>query len=168
MHDRIERMKTEWAREYPELDSDVMATIGALLEAGQLLEKQCLIPFAAKFGLQKGEFDVIATLRRAGAPYELTPTNLYEAMLLTSSAMTSRIDRLERAGLVERGPDPMDRRGVRVRLTAKGLDLINDIMPQHVANELEALSSLDARERKELDRLLAKLIRRLAAAGEPS
>lgn len=167
MQDRIERMKAEWAREYPELDSDVMATVGALLEAGQLLEKQRLIPFAAKFGLQKGEFDVLASLRRAGAPYELTPTNLYEAMLLTSSAMTSRLDRLERAGLVERRPDPADRRGVRVRLTAKGLDLINEILPQHVANEQDALARLDVAERKELDRLLGKLIQGLAPSREP-
>ncbi|WP_254504604.1 MarR family winged helix-turn-helix transcriptional regulator [Duganella vulcania] len=162
MQDRIERMKAEWAREYPELDSAVMATVGALLQTGRLLEKHWLGPFAARYSLQKGEFDVIATLRRAGAPYELTPTDLYEGLLMTSSAMTSRLDRLEEAGLIERRPDPADRRGVRVRLTARGLDLINEIVPQHVANELAALSGLDQRERSELDRLLAKLIQGLA------
>jgi len=162
MQDRIERMKAEWAREYPGLDSGVMATVGALLQAGRLLEKHWLAPFAARFSLQKGEFDVIATLRRAGAPYELTPTDLYEGLLMTSSAMTSRLDRLEAAGLIERRPDPADRRGVRVRLTPGGLDLINEIVPQHVANELAALASLDPRERSELDRLLAKVIQGLA------
>ncbi|QGZ41418.1 MarR family winged helix-turn-helix transcriptional regulator [Pseudoduganella flava] len=163
MEDRVARMKAEWARECPGLDSSVMATVGALLQAGRLLDKNWLAPFIARFGLQKGEFDVIATLRRSGTPYELTPTDLYEGLLMTSSAMTSRLDRLERAGLVERHPDPQDRRGVRVRLTEKGLAVIDEILPLHVANEQEALASLDNKEREELDRLLAKVIRGLSA-----
>lgn len=171
MRDRAGRMKSEWAREYPELDSDVMATVGSLLEAAKLLERNRLAPFAAQFGLQKGEFDVIATLRRSGDPYELTPTELYEGLLMTSSAMTSRLDRLERASLVARGPDPSDRRGIRVRLTPKGLELINRMLPLHVANEQEALACLDNDEHKELHRLLDKLVSHLAitdrSAGAP-
>lgn len=165
MRDRIRRMKEEWARELPGLDSDVMATVGQLLEAAKLLERERLAPFAAKFGLQKGEFDVIATLRRAGEPYELTPTDLYQGLLMTSSAMTSRLDRLEKAGLIGRYPDPSDRRGVRVRLTARGRELIDQVMPLHVQNEREALAGLDDSERRELDRLLAKLIQGLEKDG---
>lgn len=161
MQDRIQRMKDEWAREYPHLDGDVMATVGTLLEAARRLEKNWLAPFAARFDLQKGEFDVVATLRRAGAPYELTPTDLYERLLLTSSAMTSRLDRLEQAGLIERRPDPADRRGVRVRLTERGLALIDRIVPLHVANEQAALGTLGKEERAELGRLLGKLIQAL-------
>lgn len=161
MQDRIQRMKDEWAREYPHLDSNVMATVGALLEAAKRLDKNWLAPFAARFDLQKGEFDVIATLRRAGSPYELTPTDLYERLLLTSSAMTSRLDRLEGAGLIERRPDPADRRGVRVRLTDRGLALIDRIVPLHVANEQAALGALDQDECAQLERLLSKLIQGL-------
>lgn len=158
-------MKDEWAREYPGLDSDVMATVGALLQAAKLLEKKRLAPFAARFGLQKGEFDVIATLRRSGEPYELTPTDLYEGLLMTSSAITSRLDRLEHTGLVERRPDPSDRRGIRVRLTPKGLQLVNEMVPLHVANEQEALANLDKTERRDLERLLGKVIQGISAGG---
>jgi len=158
MADRAARMKKEWHQEFPELDASVMATVGRILEAAKLLERERLAPFAARFGLQKGEFDVIATLRRSGAPYELTPTVLYESLLLTSSAMTSRLDRLERADLIERHPDPADRRGIRVRLTEKGVGLIEEMLPLHVANEEEALGVLSKTERGQLDRLLGKLI----------
>ena len=158
-------MTDEWAREYPSLDSDVMATVDALLQAAKLLEKNRLAPFAARFGLQKGEFDVIATLRRSGEPYELTPTDLYEGLLMTSSAITSRLDRLERTGLVERRPDRSDRRGIRVRLTPKGLQLVNEMVPLHVANEQEALANLDKTERSELERLLGKVIQGCSAEG---
>lgn len=164
MNDRAQRAEAEWRSEWPELDANVMARVGRLLEAAHLIERDWLVPFAARFGLQKGEFDVIATLRRSGVPYELTPTELYEALMLTSGAMTSRLDRLERGGLIERRPSPKDRRSVHVCLTPRGLALIDDMLPTHVANEQRALASLSVKEQEQLDRLLTKLIHGLTDA----
>lgn len=159
--DRAERAVAQWKRERPDIDAHVMATVGRILEAAHLMERTRLTPLASKFGLQTGEFDVIAALRRAGEPYELTPKQLYEALMLSSGAMTSRLDRLERAGLIERHASATDRRSVDVRLTQKGAKLIDEILPHHIANEQEALASLSAREREQLDHLLGKLIRGL-------
>jgi DNA-binding MarR family transcriptional regulator len=115
-------------------------------------------PLFAHFGLQAGEFDVLATLRRAGAPYALTPTALYEAAMISSGGMTSRLDRLERAGLIQRNPHPTDRRGALVALTAKGLALIDEALGAHVENEREVLRAMTAEEQSQLYRLLQKLV----------
>lgn len=135
-----------------------MAVIGRLNEAASLISRERLAPLFARFGLQQGEFDVLATLRRSGTPYALTPTDLYEATMVTSGAMTARLDRLERAGLIERAPHPSDRRGVVVRLTEKGLALTDEALAAHVANEHEILAGLTAPERETLASLLGKLI----------
>ncbi|RUU68066.1 MarR family transcriptional regulator, partial [Mesorhizobium sp. M2C.T.Ca.TU.009.01.2.1] len=107
---------------------------------------------------QAGEFDVLATLRRSGTPYALTPTELYEATMVTSGAMTARLDRLEKAGLIQRAPHPSDRRGVIVQLTAKGRELTDDALTAHVANEHQILSGLTSEDREMLAKLLEKLI----------
>ena len=135
-----------------------MAVLGRLNEASSLIARQRLAPLFARFGLQSGEFDVLATLRRSGQPYALTPTDLYEATMVTSGAMTARLDRLERAGLILRGPHPNDRRGIVVQLTAKGLALIEEALAAHVANEHKILAGLTSGERETLAKLLAKLI----------
>lgn len=155
---RAQKAEEEWRREYPELDSGVMGVVGKLLEASQLIEREKLTPFAERFGLCKGEFDVIASLRRAGAPFELTPTALYEALMLTSGAMTNRLDRLEKAGLIERRPSHEDRRSILVRLTRQGITLIEEMLPLHVQNEQQALAALSPEEQKQLGRLLNTLI----------
>jgi DNA-binding MarR family transcriptional regulator len=159
--DRAQKTVEQWRRERPDVDANVMATVGRLLEAAQLMERTRLLPLAASFGLRPGEFDVIASLRRAGAPFELTPTQLYEALMLSSGAMTSRLDHLERNELIARRASATDRRSVDVCLTQKGLALIDEILPHHVENEREALSSLTIREQEQLDHLLTKLIRGL-------
>lgn len=151
-------MEEEWERERPDIDAKVMALIGRLLEATHLLERDWFSPLAAQFELQQGEFDVIATLRRSGDPYALTPTQLHEGLMLSSGAMTSRLDRLERKGLIERTPSPNDRRSVLVRLTPAGLALIDRVLPLHVTNEQQALASLNSKEQKLLNELLAKLV----------
>jgi DNA-binding MarR family transcriptional regulator len=135
-----------------------MAVLGALSEAANLVSKQRLAPVFARFGLQAGEFDVLATLRRSGPPYALTPTALYEATMVTSGAITNRLDRLESAGLIIRAPRPGDRRGVVVQLTEKGRALIYDAVTAHVANEHQILSGLTREEQDTLARLLAKLV----------
>lgn len=158
MKDRASRMEEDWERERPDIDAKVMALIGRLLEATHLLERDWFSPLAAQFELQQGEFDVIATLRRSGDPYALTPTQLHEGLMLSSGAMTSRLDRLERKGLIERTPSPNDRRSVLVRLTPAGLALIDRVLPLHVTNEQQALASLTSKEQKLLNELLAKLV----------
>ncbi|WP_191578120.1 MarR family winged helix-turn-helix transcriptional regulator [Achromobacter insolitus] len=158
MNDRARRAQEEWQRERPDIDANVMALVGRLLQATHLLERNWFLPLAAQFELHQGEFDVIATLRRSGNPYAMTPTDLHEGLMLSSGAMTSRLDRLERKGLIERVPSPNDRRSTLVRLTPAGLALIDKLLPLHVANEQQAMAGLTQKEQAQLDGLLAKLI----------
>jgi DNA-binding MarR family transcriptional regulator len=135
-----------------------MAVLGRLSEAAERVMRDHLNPLFADAGLQPGEFDVLATLRRSGAPYMLSPTRLYEAAMISSGGMTNRIDRLERAGLIERHPDPNDRRGKLIALTATGRRVIDETITRHVANEQRLLSVLTTAEREKLNALLKKLI----------
>jgi DNA-binding MarR family transcriptional regulator len=157
--DRAAKAVEQWNRERPDLDVSPMAVLGRLSEASSLIARDRLAPLFARFGLQSGEFDVLATLRRSGSPYALTPTALYEATMVTSGAMTNRLDRLETSGLILRGPHPNDRRGIVVQLTDKGLRLIDEAVTAHVANEHEILAALTRAERETLSHLLEKLIR---------
>jgi DNA-binding MarR family transcriptional regulator len=156
--DRAAKAVEQWKRERPDLDVSPMLVLGRLNEASSLVARERLAPLFARFGLQAGEFDVLATLRRSGQPYALTPTALYEATMVTSGAMTNRLDRLEKAGLILRGPHPNDRRGIVVQLTENGLALIDAALTAHVANEHEILAGLTVAERDTLAGLLAKLI----------
>ena len=135
-----------------------MTVFGRLSEAAERVMREHMNPLFARAGLQAGEFDVLATLRRAGAPYTLSPTQLYEAMMISSGGMTDRLDRLERAGLVMRRPDLKDRRGKLIVLTEPGKRLIDETIGRHVANEERLLLSLSEAEQETLDALLKKLI----------
>lgn len=163
--DRASRAGEEWGRERPDLDVLPMELLGRLSEAAALIARDHLRPFFAAHGLQPGEFDVLATLRRAGPPYALTPTALYEATMVTSGAMTARIDRLESGGWVERQPDPTDRRGTLVALTPDGFQRIDRLMPLHVANEARVLAGLTRAEQATLSGLLAKLMATMPDPG---
>jgi DNA-binding MarR family transcriptional regulator len=156
--DRAAKAVEQWKQERPDLDVSPMLVLGRLNEASSLVARERLAPLFARFGLQAGEFDVLATLRRSGQPYALTPTALYEATMVTSGAMTNRLDRLEKADLILRGPHPNDRRGIVVQLTDKGLALIDEALTAHVANEHEILAGLTQTERETLAQLLGKLI----------
>lgn len=153
----------QWQKERPDLDVRPMAVFGRLSYAAFVVARDKLNPLFAQFGLQNGEFDVLATLRRSGAPFALTPTALYEATMVTSGAMTNRLDRLEKAGLIARAPRPQDRRGVIVQLTEKGRALIDEAVTAHVANEHQLLSVLTRDEQDQLAGLLEKLIKGLDA-----
>ncbi|EHK57936.1 MarR family winged helix-turn-helix transcriptional regulator [Allomesorhizobium alhagi] len=157
--DRAARAVEQWQKERPDLDVRPMSVLGGLREAASLISRDRLNPLFARFGLQAGEFDVLATLRRSGPPYALTPTALYEATMVTSGAMTNRLDRLEKAGLIARGPHPEDRRGVIVQLTEKGRALIDEAVTAHVENEHQVLAGLTRAEQDRLAELLEKLIR---------
>lgn len=170
--DRARRAFAEWSRERPDLDGLPMLVLGRLAEAAQLVATQHLRPFFAAQGVGPGEFDVLATLRRAPPPHALSPTELYNATMVTSGAMTGRLDRLENAKLIRRQPDPADRRAVLVVLTAEGFALIDRIIGGHVANGQRILAGLSAEEQTRLAELLGKLIAGLppsavGAAQEP-
>ena len=135
-----------------------MTLSGRLNEAAERLMRDHISPVFAKAGLQSGEFDVLATLRRSGAPYQLSSTRLCEATMISSGGMTDRLDRLERAGLVVRRPDPRDRRGKLIVLTDSGKRLIDKAIGRHVANEERLLLSLTVAEQETLSALLKKLI----------
>jgi DNA-binding MarR family transcriptional regulator len=163
MPDRVDLILEQWARERPDLDASPMGVVGRIQQLGRELER-ALVRVFARFGLGQGEFDVLATLRRAGEPYQLTPGALLESMMVTSGAVTKRVDRLERAGLVARAPDPDDRRGVLVGLTAEGLELVDRVVEEHLENEENLLAGLTAAERERLARLLRKLGESVRAA----
>lgn len=148
----------QWARERPDLPSLPMSVLGRLWEAAERVMHDHLRPVFEAAGLQWGEFDVLATLRRSGKPYMLSPTRLYEAAMISSGGMTARLDRLERAGLIERRPDPNDRRGKLIALTAQGRKLIDEMIARHVANEQRILTCLTRAEQEQLAALLKKLI----------
>jgi DNA-binding MarR family transcriptional regulator len=151
--DHVDRILAEWRRERPELDVGAIGILGRLFRAAALADA-ALSEQLGEHDLRPGWFDLLAALRRAGAPHELNPTELMRATLLSSGGMTKRLDRLAAAGLVERRPDPLDRRGTLVRLTRRGKHVIDKAVVAHVANEERLLESLTRDERRTLDRLL--------------
>lgn len=156
--DRAQIAVEQWRRELPDVDLLPMEVLGRLAEVALLVSRNHLEPLFADFGLQRGEFDVLATLRRSGKPYALTPTQLYAATMVSSGGMTNRLDRLEQAGLIERRPNPEDRRGTLVAISKKGLALIDRAVPAHLKNEEKVMSCLSAGEQEQLNGLLGKLI----------
>jgi DNA-binding MarR family transcriptional regulator len=155
--DLVDVVLREWRGQRPELDLGAVAVIARLGRAAELTERG-LDEVFREYGLNRSSFDVLATLRRGGPPYRRTPTELYRAHLRTSGAMTHMIDRLERDSLVERLPDPSDRRGLLVGLTPKGRQLVDRVVPRHLANEERLLATLSASERRQLAKLLRKLL----------
>ena len=158
--DRIDGIGEQWRRERPDLDVAALELVGRLLRAAELADAR-LTAGLAGFGLHPGWFDLLAALRRAGSPFELIPTQLMAATMLTSGGITKRLDRLVEAGLVERRPDPTDRRGTKVRLTPRGRRAIDRALTAHVANEEELLSALPPAGRRALDAGLRKLLESL-------
>jgi DNA-binding MarR family transcriptional regulator len=156
--DRADMAVEQWSRERPDLPSLPMAIFGRLSDANERIMRDHMNPLFAQAGLQPGEFDVLATLRRSGEPYILSPTRLYEALMISSGGMTDRLDRLERAEFVVRRPDPNDRRGKLIALTESGKHIIDETLGRHVANEQRMLSVLTIVEQENLNTLLKKLI----------
>ncbi|WJV55388.1 MarR family transcriptional regulator [Prodigiosinella aquatilis] len=164
MTNRADIAFAQWQRERPDVDPFPMRLISRLYEASLRIERDYINPLFTRFDLRSGEFDVLATLRRSGAPFALSPTQLYEALMLSSGGMTNRIDRLEDALLVSRQRNPQDRRGTLVELTEKGLQLVDELLELHVDNERHVLSVLNGEEQQQLDNLLAKLVAGLTQA----
>lgn len=155
--DGVELILAQWAQERPDLDASPMGVIGRIFRLSHIFQQGVQEVFSS-FGLHRGEFDVLATLRRTGEPYRLTPTELSNALMVSSGGMTSRLDRLEKAGLVVRQPDPSDRRGSQVGLTEEGLRLADEIVTEHVSNEHRLLDALGEAEQVALADLLRELL----------
>ncbi|WGS43909.1 MarR family transcriptional regulator [Burkholderia sp. JSH-S8] len=163
--DRAEHAVAQWRAERPDLDASSMLVMGRLQEAALAIARDRLNPLFARYGMQPGEFDVLATLRRGGAPFALTPTALYDALMMSSGGMTARIDRLQKAGWVERRPNPADGRGTLVALTDAGRALIDDAVVAHIDNQRVLLAALSTAEQAQLARLLGKLLGGLGDTG---
>ncbi|SEE70675.1 DNA-binding transcriptional regulator, MarR family [Streptomyces sp. 3213] len=158
--DRVARIQADWRRERPDLDVTPQGVIGRLHRlAGHLTEELSLV--YGRYGLSEGEFDVLCALRRAGEPFERAPGELAAHTMVTTGAMTKRIDRLERAGLVTRRRSADDQRGRIVALTHPGRELIDRAFTDHMRNEHRLLGLLTPGEAEELEGLLAAWLARV-------
>jgi len=155
-NDGVDAIIEQWQRERPELDHSPVGVVGRVSRLARELEARLEVVYR-EHGLEPGWHDVLATLRRTGPPYRLRPSDFTGSLMLTSSGTTKRLDRLERAGLIERAPDPDDRRGVTITLTGAGHDLIDRVTEAHLANEARLLAGLSSAERERLAGLLRKL-----------
>jgi DNA-binding MarR family transcriptional regulator len=155
--DEIDRIVEQWNRERPDLDVSPTHTLQRITRLS-LLQGVSFARIFAPYGISFGEYLVLAALRRAGPPYRMNPTTLFNAVILSSGAMTNRLDRLEGLGLVERQPDPSDRRGRLVALTDRGRDLVDTAVVDHLENEERLLGALDVAEREQLADLLRRLL----------
>ncbi|MFM9448301.1 MarR family winged helix-turn-helix transcriptional regulator [Streptomyces acidiscabies] len=165
--DRVARIQADWRRERPDLDVSPQGVIGRLHSlAGRLTDELCLV--YGRYGLGEGEFDVLCALRRAGAPYERAPGELAAHTMVTTGAMTKRIDRLERAGLVTRRRASDDQRGRIVALTAPGRDLIDRAFTDHMRNERRLLDVMTPAEAAILEQLLGVWLARLDGNHAPT
>ncbi|PJX21048.1 MarR family transcriptional regulator [Advenella sp. S44] len=155
--DAVDTILEQWRRERPDLEVSPMGPIGRLKRCAALLQLK-LDKIYSEFGLSNWEFDVLATLRRSGDPYCLTPTALFAALMITSGTMTHRIQRLEAAGWVQRIPNRNDARSMLVQLTPAGLELIDRAVKAHVENEREILTLIQPDALAALDERLAELL----------
>jgi DNA-binding MarR family transcriptional regulator len=157
MTDEVDRLVAAWARERPDLDVRPLEVLSRVTRLARHLDRARRTAFAAH-GLEVWEFDVLAALRRAGRPYVLSPGTLLAQTMVTSGTMTNRVDRLESRGLVQRMPDPADRRGVRVRLTPRGKERVDAALSDLLDRERSLLSGLPSDRQQDLSGLLRALV----------
>ena len=151
--DFVDHLQEQWRIERPDVDPSPQGIIGRLHRLGDQLRDDLVAVYRAH-GIGEGDFDVLASLRRTGAPFELPAGELAEHTMVTTGGMTKRLDRLEEAGLVTRRVDPDDARIRRVSLTPRGRELIDAAYTDHMANEHRLLASLSAHDRAALERIL--------------
>jgi DNA-binding MarR family transcriptional regulator len=155
--DEVDRIVAAWRRERPDLDVGPLDVLSRVSRLARHLDRARAAAFS-EIGLEGWEFDVLSALRRAGEPYELSPGQLVTQTLVTSGTMTNRVDRLTARGLVERLPDPRDRRGVIVRLTDAGRSRVDDALAGLLAREHHLLADLGDDDRDRLSHLLRQLV----------
>ncbi len=155
--DGVDRIVEQWAAERPDLDTTAMEVLGRVFRLARLAGDE-MEPVYARFGIGRPEFDVLATLRRAGEPYQLSPGALASSMMISTGGTTARIDRLEQARLVRRTPDPEDRRGVRVALTPRGRTLVDEALEAGLSRQQALLAQLPPARQRSLAGLLRDVL----------
>lgn len=158
MADAVDAIIGQWRAERPDLDLSAMGVFGRIALLSLLLPP-VVVPVFERHGLNQGEFDVLTALRRSGAPYTLIPSQLSDALMMSRAGMTSRLDRLEQAGLAERRLDPADRRSFLVSLTDEGRAVIDATLTEHAANLARLISPLTAGQAATLEDSLKVLLR---------
>ena len=156
--DKVDTIIEQWNQERPELDVSSMGLVGRFKRITQHLSLEMAKTFT-EFGLNPASFDVLATLRRSGPPYALSPNDLIASMMVTSGTMTNRIDQLVKTGLVERIKNPSDARSVSIALTKKGFALIDSTVTAHVATQDRLTAGLSESEQNKLNALLSKFLK---------
>ncbi|WP_405492827.1 MarR family winged helix-turn-helix transcriptional regulator [Streptomyces sp. NBC_00096] len=155
--DPVDAITDQWFAVRPDLETTPMAVFGRIFRISKAMGDAMERAYA-RYGIARGEFDVVATLRRSGTPYTLSPRELSATLMLTTGGMTGRLDKLEKAGLLCRNPDPDDRRGLRVTITDRGLALIDEAVAAGLAVQRDALTGLDEEEVAALTVLLRKVL----------
>ena len=155
--DALDRILQQWAEVRPDLDAWSMGLMGRLFRATRLVE-QGVVAYLAAEGMERWEFDVLATLRRSGPPYALSPKALAATMMIKPPALTHRVDRLVGRGLVDRELDPTNRRRMVISLTTEGFELLDNAVEGHVLNGERLFSALDRTEQEQLTHLMRKLL----------
>ena len=151
--DKLDAIIEQWNKARPDLDVSPMSLVGRFIRINQHLNQEMAKTFA-EHGLNLASFDVLATLRRAGAPYALSPNDLLATMMVTSGTMTNRVDQLAKLGFVERTQNPKDARSVIISLTDKGFVIIDAAVTDHVATQTRLTSGLSVDEQHQLNGLL--------------
>jgi DNA-binding MarR family transcriptional regulator len=154
--DSVDRILTQWAAVRPDLDSSPIGVVGRVSRLSRLIDRTLAENFS-RHGIEAWMYDVLATLRRIGPPHELTAGDLVRRSMVTTGAITNRIDRLEERGLVMR-VGAADRRKVIVRLTPAGLALVDAVVADHLATEERLLAELSERQRRDLAALLRTIL----------
>lgn len=162
MPDSVAALLTQWQRERPDIDFWPVGVVGRLMRISRMWDKE-IKDFLAQRGLEPGEFDILSTLRRSGEPYELTAGTFLKSSLVTTGAITLRVDRMEDKGLVTRVRSTADRRSIKIRLTPEGLGIIDRMLPEHIANEARLLDALGS---DDLDHFTATLAALLESYGD--
>ncbi|MFJ3585082.1 MarR family winged helix-turn-helix transcriptional regulator [Streptomyces sp. NPDC090127] len=158
-HDAVDAIADQWAVVRPDLDTLPMAVFGRIYRLAAAMRGRVDTAYSPYGGMSLGEFDVLATLRRSGEPYTLSPRELTATLMITTGGMTGRLDKLEKAGLLSRSPDPKDRRALRVTLSELGRELVDQAVGAGLAQQREALeSALTPEEAEQLAGLLRKLL----------
>lgn len=155
--DLVGRGIRQWRSERPDIDSSGKAVVGRLLRLEEVVLRTINVVLQP-FDLKYQEYAVLATLRVAGPPYQLSPSRLQSTLLFTSGGLSNLLKRLEQKGYIKRSTDPWDGRGVRVKLTAKGVRLADEAMPKHAAAELHLLRMFNEEQRKQLAQLLSAMM----------
>jgi DNA-binding MarR family transcriptional regulator len=153
----VDRIIDQWADARPDLETSAMAVFGRIFRLARIAGDRVEKAYAA-YGIGRPEFDVLATLRRTGEPYRLSPGALAASMMLSSGGTTARLDRLEKLALVERRPSPSDRRGVLVQLTDRGFEVVDQAVAAGLAEQQRLLAHLTPAQRKQLDDLLREAL----------